>query len=162
MTNTIDLRTIPANIPSLCIPRTFPNINQCRILDVFESLDMGEIDHIDIVQKKTEKGEKFKCVFIHWKRWNVGGNADIARERLLNGKEIKIVYDDPLFWKVSAYREPISKPRANRVNTSVPRLLTDSDEDKYTKKTKISDKKIQNYKPRSPDSLPTAPPSEIK
>ena len=30
----------------------------------------------------------------------------MTRERVLNGKEIKIVYDDPWFWKVSAYREP--------------------------------------------------------
>jgi hypothetical protein len=35
----------------------------------------------------------------------------MARERLLEGKDIKIVYDDPWFWKVSAYRESIARPR---------------------------------------------------
>jgi hypothetical protein len=28
-----------------------------------------------------------------------------ARDRLLAGKELKIVYDDPWFWKVSAYKQ---------------------------------------------------------
>jgi hypothetical protein len=66
---------------------------------------MGEIQRIDVVSKTTEKGEKFNRVFVHFKRWFANQNADMARERLLNGKEIKIVYDDPWFWKVSAYRE---------------------------------------------------------
>ena len=86
MTTTIDFRTMPANVPSLCIPRVFPNIDERRIRNVFDALEMGEIAKVDIVRKTTEKGEKFNRVFIHWKRWNDGGNADLARERLLNGK----------------------------------------------------------------------------
>jgi hypothetical protein len=72
---------------------------------VFNELGMGEIQRIDIISKNTEKGEKFNRVFIHFKRWFSNPNADMARERLLNGKEIKIMYDEPWFWKVSAYRE---------------------------------------------------------
>jgi hypothetical protein len=131
MTTAIDFRTMPANVPSLCIPRVFPNIDERRIRHVFDALEMGEIAKVDIVRKTTEKGEKFNRVFIHWKRWNDGGNADLARERLLNGKEIKIIYDDPWFWKVSAYREPPSRavstiPRESK--NKIPRLQLDSDE----------------------------------
>ena len=131
MTTTIDFRTMPANVPSLCIPRVFPNIDERRIRNVFDALEMGEIAKVDIVRKRTEKGEKFNRVFIHWKRWNIGGNADLARERLLNGKEIKIIYDDPWFWKVSAYREPTSTARSTIPRESrnkIPRLHLDSDE----------------------------------
>ena len=131
MTTTIDFRTMPANVPSLCIPRVFPNIDERRIRNVFDALEMGEIAKVDIVRKTTEKGEKFNRVFIHWKRWNDGGNADLARERLLNGKEIKIIYDDPWFWKVSAYREPPSRARSTPPRESknkIPRLQLDSDE----------------------------------
>jgi hypothetical protein len=102
----IDFRTIPANVPSICIPRVFVNINEARIRKTIDELNMGIVDRIDIVSKSTEKGEKFNRVFIHFKKWFDEGNAAIARERLLNGKEIKIIYDDPWFWKVSAYREP--------------------------------------------------------
>jgi hypothetical protein len=91
--------------PSLCIPRVFLNIDEKRIRRIFDELDIGEIQRIDIVNKTTEKGEKFKRVFVHFKRWFETENAVRARERLLEGKEIKIIYDDPWFWKVSAYRE---------------------------------------------------------
>ena len=103
--STVDLRTLPINTPSLCIPRVFSNIDEKRIRRIFDELNMGIIERIDIVGKTTEKGEKFNRVFVHFKRWFSNSNADTARDRLLNGKEIKIIYDDPWFWKVSAYRE---------------------------------------------------------
>jgi len=125
----IDFRTLPVNVPSLCIPRVFPNIDERRIRGIFSSLDMGEIEKIDIVPKRTEKGEKFNRVFIHFRRWNIGGNADMARERLINGKEIKIVYEDPWFWKISAYREPTARPSNQTAErpVAVPRLQFDDD-----------------------------------
>lgn len=126
MTSTaIDFRTMPSNVPSLCIPRVFPNIDERRIRNVFADLDMGEIERVDIIKRTTEKGDKFNRVFIHWKRWNGSDNANQARERLLNGKEIKIVYDDPWFWKISAYREPIARPPMKR---TAARISFDDDE----------------------------------
>ena len=105
MNSHIDFRTLPDNVPSLCIPRVFSNWTESRIRRIFDDLAMGEIQRIDVISKTTEKGEKFNRVFVHFKRWFSNQNSDMARERLLNGKEIKIVYDDPWFWKVSAYRE---------------------------------------------------------
>ena len=107
MTTQIDFRTLPANVPSLCIPRVYSNIDEARIRRVFEELDMGDIQRIDVISKTNDKGDKFNRVFVHFKQWNASENANIARERLINGKEIKILYDDPWFWKVSAYREPV-------------------------------------------------------
>ena len=105
-TTTVDFRTLPISIPSLCIPRVFINIDETRIRRVFDELNIGIIDRIDIICKTTPKGEKFNRVYVHFKRWFINNtNADTARERLLNGKDIKIIYDDPWFWKVSAYRE---------------------------------------------------------
>jgi len=104
-TTHIDFRTIPAPLPSLCIPRTYPNIDANRITQILNELELGEIDRIDIVSKYSNKGEKFNRIFVHFKYWFSNSNADTARERLLNGNEIKIIYDDPWFWKVSAYRQ---------------------------------------------------------
>jgi hypothetical protein len=102
---TIDFKTMPLNVPSICIPRVFSNIDERSIRKIFESLNMGEILRVDIIRKNTGKGENFNRVFIHWKYWNDSENANISRKRLLNGKEIKIIYDEPWFWKVSAYRD---------------------------------------------------------
>ena len=171
MSTFIDFSTLPINVPSLCIPRVFPNITETRIRGIFSSLDMGEIEKVDIITKRTEKGEKFNRVFIHFRRWNVGGNADKARERLLNGKEIKIIYDDPWFWKISAFRErknnrpshdfkPVRKP--------VPRLQFDDDaKDNNKNKNDVTHnstarKEQQNHgrKHVEPTTPPLAPPNE--
>lgn len=104
--NEIDFRTIPVNMPSLCIPRVFTNINEQQIRKIFEDLELGIVDRIDIVSKYSQSGEKYNRVFIHFKRWFNEQNA--VRQRLLAGNDIKIMYDEPWFWKVSAYREPIS------------------------------------------------------
>jgi hypothetical protein len=114
MSAVIDFRTLPQNVPVMCIPRVFPNIDEKRIRHIFDELKLGQIDHIDIIGKTTEKGEKFNRVFIHFRNWFSNPNADTARERLINGKEIKIIYDEPWFWKISAYREQQPRPQQPR------------------------------------------------
>jgi hypothetical protein len=106
MTSQIDCKILAPNIHVLCIPRVGQNISESRIRSIFDNLNMGILERIDIVSKKNDKdNNKFNRVFIHFRQWNDSENAIIARQRLLEGKEIKIIYDDPWFWKVSIYRE---------------------------------------------------------
>ena len=139
MTTQIDFRTLPANVPVLCIPRVYANISESRIRRIFDDLGMGTLDRIDIVSKNSDKGEKFNRVFVHFYSWNDSENANTARERLLNGKEIKIIYDDPWFWKISAYREPERKqgPQQPQQPSSGgwrrASIAFDSDDDKSSK-----------------------------
>jgi len=115
----IDFRKIAANEPILCIPGVFANIKEERIRRIFADLDLGEVERIDIVVPKRpveasekEKENKFNRVFIHL-IWKQTDEATAARERLLQGKEVKIIYDEPWFWKVSAYKPPVvvAKPK---------------------------------------------------
>jgi hypothetical protein len=131
MSSHIDFRTMPSNVPSLCIPRVFENIDENRIRRIFYDLNVGIIERVDIVPKKTEKGEKSNRVFIHFRHWFDNKNANTSRERLLNGMEIKIIYDDPWFWKVSAYRESNKPPQPvirydNPVEQKKPSIQFDS------------------------------------
>jgi hypothetical protein len=93
---------------------------------------MGDIQRIDVISKTNDKGDKFNRVFVHFKQWNASENANIARERLINGKEIKILYDDPWFWKVSAYREPVRPSGAKQSHVHRPQkkasIQIDSDD----------------------------------
>jgi len=104
----IDFRTLPASIPSLCIPRVFANIDEHRIRRIFEDLDIGVISRVDIVRGKpcSNVKDQHNRVFIHFSRWYNTMSAESARERLLNGQDLKVIYDDPWFWKVSAYKSP--------------------------------------------------------
>jgi hypothetical protein len=168
---TIDFRTLPLNIPSLCIPRVFNNITEERIRNILNELKLGDIERIDIVSKSGPKNnninynsnnnnsnnnnsnnnnsnnnanDKFNMVFIHFSQWYLEGNSLIARERLLSGKEIKILYDDPWFWKISAYKMPIkiAPYKNNKINNSSIKMQFDSDEENQD--NKLLEKKRQN------------------
>jgi hypothetical protein len=146
----IDFRTMPVNVPVLCIPRVYSNISETRIRGIFDDLNLGQLDRIDIVNKNNDKGEKFNRVFIHFRRWNDTENANIARERLLNGKEIKIIYDDPWFWKISAYREVERRPPApkNAGQKRKPIIqFDDSDEDRTSNATNTSNTSYNRRRP---------------
>lgn len=102
--NNFDLNYLAENQPSMCIPRAFDNIDERQVRHVFEQLDLGQVSHIDIIERRTEKGEKYKRVFIHFTRWFWNDEACTARRRLIDGKDIKVVYNTPWFWKISANR----------------------------------------------------------
>jgi hypothetical protein len=149
----IDYSTLPKNVPSMCIPRTFPNITKERIAQVFRELNLGPISHIDVVPRTSERGEKYQRVFVHLHKWNNTDEAHRARERLLTGKEIKIIYDDPWFWKVSANRSASNVPSqsARPSHAARPAAVLDfgddnsSENDEDLRRKKISS---QNGKPR--------------
>ena len=87
--------------PSICIPRVFANIGEARIRKVFDQLNIGKIARVDIVERKNERGEPYNRVFIHFEYWFNTQESHAVRRKLLDGKEVKVVYDDPWFWKVS-------------------------------------------------------------
>jgi len=111
----------PAHFPSLCIPRVFANITERRIFDTLNKLGLGDIARIVIVPKAVEKGKKFNCVFIHWNYWYNNRNADTARQRILDGQDFKVIYDDPWFWKVYEYK-PQPDPTVLH-NRTAPRIV---------------------------------------
>jgi hypothetical protein len=117
----INLATIPVNVPSLCIPRVFANMTEKCVRSTIQELGLGEIDHIDMVSRTSDKGEPFQRVFIHLVAWGKGVDAVRARVRLLEGKDIKIVYDDPWFWKVSANRATARSALGPRINYNKPK-----------------------------------------
>ena len=150
----IDFRTLPDFIPSMCIPRVYPNISEGRIRKIFDELNIGVIERVDIVSKTTEKGERFNRVFIHMDRWFHNSNASVARERLLGGKDIKIIYDDPWFWKVSAYKPAAEGSSSNNNNNNKKKATiqfdsSDDEKEKERRKPKVTDiKPLTEPRPR--------------
>lgn len=103
------------SVYSICIPRVFSNITWKRVKSVFDQLSLGEIDRVDMVERTTDDGTAYKRVFIHFKSWSDTENATAVRTQLdAEGGEIKIVYDDPWYWK--CFKSRVARPEQGPTN----------------------------------------------
>ena len=99
--------------PSICIPRTLNNVTWRDVKDTFEQLcGRGTVERVDIVRKRDDPSP-FCRIFVHMRYWAVD-QPDVAaiRQRLLDGETVKVVYDNPWFWKCAASHAP--KPERTR------------------------------------------------
>ena len=137
----IDYSLIPENVPSLCVPYVFENINEARLRSIFKDLEIGDVTHIDMVPYTAPDGKKVNRVFVHLK-WNTQPSTNKVRTKLLCGRDVKVIYDDPWFWRVSASR--VEKPRGNKVRVlkSRPRIEDDDEQ------TECGSVQRQKQKPR--------------
>jgi hypothetical protein len=112
--------SVEATSPAICIPRVFANITERRIAAIFEKLDLGELVRIDMILRTNESGDEFYRVFVHL-AWGESHNATATRAKLQqpNG-EVKVVYDDPWFWKLRA-----SNSKGRRVRVARPEPFID-------------------------------------
>lgn len=112
--------------PSICIPRTFANITDARVQRVFDQvLGAKCVERVDMVPQGSGDGS-FQRVFVHLTAWPANEQSRRMRQKLIDGKDVKLVYDEPWFWKCRASRS--AKPTEPR---SVPRApyIADSDDD---------------------------------
>lgn len=93
--------------PSICIPRTLNNVTWREVKDIFETiLGRGTVDRVDIVHNRNDS-TPFCRIFVHFRYWPVDKPELVAmRKRLIGGETVKVVYDNPWFWKCSASRIP--------------------------------------------------------
>ena len=122
--------TISPNEPSICIPRVFANITEARVRAIIRELDLGAIERIDMVERENQRGEKYQRVFIHFQEWyntmesgEPNESAIEVRRRLVAGEEVKVVYDDPWFWKLSASKS--ARPEDRKPRQKRPRPFLD-------------------------------------
>ncbi len=107
--------------PSICIPRVFKSTTRKDIFGIIERLDLGAVDRIDMVAKTNVRGECYNKVFIHFKVWNKKNpTAQATRDKLLKGEEVKIVYNEPWFWKCTESR--VDKPTFRDYSAPPPRI----------------------------------------
>ena len=102
----MDFTSVAESYPSLCIPRVSSNITETIIRDTFDKLKFGRIHRVDIINPRSEKDDQYNRVYIHFSKWFSSEQTNLQRTKLILGEEIKIVYDFPWFWKVSANKIP--------------------------------------------------------
>lgn len=131
----LDLSSFPESAPSVCIPRVFSNITRERVEAIFRNLDFGEVEKVDMVSRVNDKGERFQRVFVHFTRWNNDEQSEQVRHMLLSEQEVKVVYDDPWFWKLSASKSTRPEDRPKKKKRAAPFV-------DFTKTTTKNDKQV--------------------
>jgi len=94
---------LPDSMPnvSLFLPYIYPNITQERICSVFANNRIGDVNHVDFVDKIDKSGRKYKSAYLHFEKWYVNKTSYNFQEKVTNPeKEARIVYDDPYYWTV--------------------------------------------------------------
>ena len=103
LNTTIETDTQPCLNPSICIPRVFSNISTKMIIDVFQNkLKLGIVTKVDVIHHQVDR--HFKKVFVHFKCWYDTDKSNHVRQLINTGNIIKVVYEEPWFWKCSLNR----------------------------------------------------------
>jgi hypothetical protein len=92
---------------SLYIPHVFANIGEKKMMEVFEVNGIGKVNHIDLVTKIGKDRKVYNSAYVHFDYWYDNIASRNIQEKLYAGKEAKIVYDDPWYWK--AYKNETKK-----------------------------------------------------
>ena len=97
--STFDYNINPAM--SLYIPHVFPNFTSEYIARVFELLEIGYVDHVDMVAKLDKNGRPYNSAYIHFAEWcNTIITKNFQKRVLDPEREALIVHDDPWYWIV--------------------------------------------------------------
>jgi hypothetical protein len=97
---------IADGFPNLCIPRVNTLVTKEQVFETINKYSFGSIQKIDVIKKKgSYKNNDFSnMVFIYFNQWYDNALAKSVKDRLMSGKDIKIIYDDPWYWKISAIK----------------------------------------------------------
>ena len=118
----------PSKGVSICIPRVFNNISWYRIKQAFIALNWGFIERVDVIPSGGTKR-----AFVHFAPGRF--TATKILEALINGEQIKIIYEDPWFWQISLSRS--AKPESAPERVVRPVVQFHNKRDKYGRKYTI-------------------------
>ena len=144
--------------PSICIPRTLNNVTRQQVKEVFETvIGRGTVERVDIVANKQNDGQPFCRIFVHFRYWPNSDEIMSIRQRLLDGEMIKVVYDNPWFWKCSASR--VAKPINNRIRAA-PFIECTGEvapkADEVAPKAEEVAPKVEEFAPKAEEFVPDA------
>ena len=100
----------------------FRNIKYHLIANIFKELGLGKVVKIDFTERTDRDGTPYNLVHVHIE-WNTEEHTKQFCEALERGEEVKIVYDDPWFWKVTKPRERRQPQVKKQKDRPAPRLV---------------------------------------
>ena len=106
------------------IPRVFSNISEERISNIFHNLNIGSVEHVDLVPKTSSNGQTYNMAFVHFAMiYNTGEAAKFRQEVEDPEKKAVLQYDGPWFWLVLPFEQKNQEKETEG---------QDTDEDKHS------------------------------
>lgn len=89
------------------IPRVHPNTEESDVREQFEYYSLANVLRVDWVFKYDDGGKlTFKQAFVHLV-WMHNDTALRLKDRIENGEQSRLVYDDPKYWILLQARNPL-------------------------------------------------------
>ena len=85
---------------TLCIPRITSTTTKKFIFEKFKKLNWGKVD---VIKEYNLKEAGYKMIIIKI-LWGNDENALMYKNKLLEGTTIKVVYNNPWYWRVIKYK----------------------------------------------------------
>jgi hypothetical protein len=86
----------------LCIPRVGLTISEKDVYRILNEINIIKINNIKFIFKSRET---FNTVLIYFSEFLNNENGEIAKKLFLGGKDIKVIYNFPWFWKITPYKQ---------------------------------------------------------
>jgi hypothetical protein len=92
---------------SIYIPYVHISCTEQEIKNVFKTLLIGEVERVDFIVKNNNLANYFMC-FVHFKEVFDNQATNNIIQKLENGEEARIVYNDPYYWALYKNKNPSS------------------------------------------------------
>ena len=79
---------------TICIPKVNNKINKNFIYDIFNQYHFGKLKYVKLLKKNN-----ISTAFVHYTYFNDDVRSQYVKNLLENEKDIKIMYDEPWYWK---------------------------------------------------------------
>ncbi len=93
---------------SIYIPRIFSNISKSQVAKVFEDLELGEIERIDMIPYTNAKGVPLYRAFVYIQWSNSGASVHLQEKIKDPDQQAKIMYQEPWFWILLPNKNPMT------------------------------------------------------
>lgn len=152
--------TIAINEPSIFISHVFPN-KADLVYDTFAELFGAEyVDDVDVV-KHDFNGQEICRVYVHFKKWPTTPEFQRLRYRLINGDTVKIVYDEPWYWKCVASKLPRITSKGSMTSPPKKRIVLDEKTKPVVPVEQDNEVAEETRPTKTPTTTPTATPETI-
>lgn len=99
------------SLSSVFIPNVESSLSADFIAFHFKKQELGIVKRVDLVLKMDRRGVPYNAAYVHMERWFDNVASFHFQERIENGKEARIPYNDPKYWTIlkNTAQKPVIK-----------------------------------------------------